>query len=99
MRFPDENTMRLIRQVEEQRRMMRAAGLDDLTLQRIHEQQRLLDSIGYRKPDDRLIEQAMRARDAVNSTAFDFARSANNSALRLIEDIRPKIAEFESLYG
>jgi hypothetical protein len=99
MRFPDENMMRLIQQVEEQRRMMRAAGLDDLTLQRIHEQQRLLDSIGYRKPDDYLIEQAMRARDAVNSPAFDFVRSANSSALRLIEDIRPKVAEFESLYG
>lgn len=99
MRFPDENIMRMIREAEEQTRRMRAAGLDDSTLQRFYEQQRLLDSIGYRKPDNYLIEQAMRAHDARNSLAFDFARSANSSALKLIDDLRPKIAEFERLYG
>lgn len=99
MRFPDENTMRIIREAEERRRWMWAAGLDDRELQRIQEQQRLLDSIGYRKPDDYLVEQAMRAHDIRNSVAFDFSRSANSSALRLIDDLRPKIAEFERLYG
>jgi hypothetical protein len=97
--FPDNNMMRMIREVEEQRQRMRAAGLDDSTLQRIHEQQRLLDSIGYRRPDQYLIEQAMRAHDVRNSAAFDFARSANTSVLRLIDDLRPRIAEFESSYG
>lgn len=99
MRFPDNNMLRLIREAEEQRRMLRAAGLDSSMLRRINEQQRLIDSIGYRRPDISLVEQVMRAHDARNSAVFDLVQSANGSALRLLNDVRPQIVEFERLHG
>lgn len=99
MRFPDNNMLRLIREAEEQQRTLRAAGLDSSMLQRINEQQRLIDSIGYRRLDDSLIEQVMRTHDVRNSAVLDLVRSANNSTLRLLSDLRPQIADFERLHG
>jgi len=98
-RYTDD-LFRMTQEIHDQERRRRLMGIDDETLRGVREHSRLLDSVGFRlQPEESFLAKIAALGRPEHSAVFDMAKSANHSALNILDELRPRISAVEQIHA